>query len=323
MKKLIGIVVVLAIIAIAIVTWYLWPLRLQLAVPKTELRAYMKDEDADLPSKPFVALTVNDSEEPVLVANAPVLFTVGVTNPSANQRAASLESLSDKIKSLTAMQQTPGTAKRLKLALDDYQKKLNAPPLTIGDSTHAWNDALQILVHSESTNAPLPFTVRGIDSAIAKPMTVGAANALEATYGVAESPLTPGSYTFTACLSSTGSWQGKSCSEPVQVTVVADIAQLTPEQQDGFTRHTARYALLAHDWNKLEQIAKKIAATDPASGHIFLGDARFGQKKWREALAEYTAARSMINRQNPDLPELPRNLNERITQVIRKMQDQD
>ena len=107
------------------------------------------------------------------------------------------------------------------------------------------------------------------------------------------------------------------------MTVVADIAQLTPEQQDGFTRHTARYALLTHDWNKLEQMAKKIAVTDPVSGHVSLGDAKFGQKKWKEALAEYTAARSMLKRQNPDLPELPRNLNERIAQVIRKMQAQD
>jgi hypothetical protein len=314
---------VLAVIAGAIATVYFWSLWRQPAVPKTELRAYMNDEDADLPSEPVVALTVNDSEEPVLVANAPVLFTVGVTNPRANQRTTSLQSLGDKIRNLSAMPQTPGTAKRLKLVLDDCQKMLEAPPLTLGDSTHAWNDALQIQVQSGSTNTPLPFTVQGIDSATAKPVTVGAANALEATYGVAECPLSPGSYSFAACLSSTGSWQGKSCSEPVQVTVVADVAQLTPEQQDGFTRHTARYALLTHDWNKLEQMAKKIAFTDPVSGHVSLGDAKFGQKKWKEALAEYTVARSELNRQNPDLPELPRYLHERITQVIRNMQDQD
>ncbi len=324
MKKPFLFFIVLVVIAGAIAVTYFWRLSGRSpAVSTAELRAYMQDEDADLPDEPAVGLTVNDSDEPVLVANAPMLFTVGVANPRANQRATSLTSLSDKIKSLSAMPQTPGTAKRLKLASDDYQKKLKASAFTIGDSTHAWSEALHIVQHNGSTNTPLLFALQGFDAAKPQPVTLGAANAVEATYGAAVTPLAPGSYSFAACLGPTGSWQGTSCSDPVQVKVVSDIAELTPEQQAAFTRHTAHYATLTKDWNKLEQIAKMMAVKDPFFGRISLGDAKFGQQKWKEALAEYVAARAMLKRQNPDLPEEPRYLNERITQVVRNMQDQE
>ncbi len=316
MKKLLGTILVLAVVAGAIVAGYfVWRSR-QASKPRAELRAYMQDEDADLPSRPSVALTVNNSEEPLVVSNAPVLLTVGVTNPRAVDRAASLESLGERIKNLSALPQTPGTAKRLKLASDDYQRKLHAPPLTLGDTGHAWSDSLQLLVRTGSTEAPLPFAVRLLQPAVAGAMSVGAANSVDVTYGSAAASFAPGTYILVACLSASGTWKGKSCSEPVKIVVVADAGLLTPEQQGAIEEQNARYALLTADWARLEQVAQALTARDTVAGHIYLGDAKYGQKKWKEALAEYTAARRELGRRNPDRPEAPRYLNARITELI-------
>jgi hypothetical protein len=321
MKKLLAIVLVLAVVGGVIVVgvivagYFVWRSQ-QASKPRAELRAYMQDEDADLPSRPSVALTVNGSEEPLVVSNAPLLLTVGVTNPRALERAASLQSLADKIKNLSALPQTPGTTKRLKLASDDYQQRLHAPPLTLGDAGHAWSDSLQVLVRTGSTEAPLPFPVRVLQPAVAGAVSVGATSSVDVTYGSAAASFAPGSYILVACLSATGTWKGKSCSEPVKIAVVADAAQLTPEQQEAIDEQNARYALVTADWARLEQIAQALTARDAVAGHVYLGDAKYGQKKWEEALAEYTAARRELALRSPDRLEAPRYLNARIIELI-------
>jgi hypothetical protein len=125
--------------------------------------------------------------------------------------------------------------------------------------------------------------------------------------------LKAGRYEVRACLTSSGEWKGTACSLAAQLTVVESAALLTAEQRDAADQHAARTALLAQDWAELDRRGRVLLARDNFSGHMALGDACFGQQKWDQALAHYTAARSAWSRKDH---EVPRSLNNRISQLL-------
>jgi hypothetical protein len=139
-----------------------------------------------------------------------------------------------------------------------------------------------------------------------------------ANFGAAAADAAPGVYSVVACLGQTGSWKGRACSVPLRLTVEAAPAHLVPEQQLLADQRSGRFALLAADPAGLEQAGRKLIAANAleAAGHMYLGEARYLQSNWTEALAEYTTARICFHRSHPGAAEPPRFLDARINQIV-------
>jgi hypothetical protein len=63
-------------------------------------------------------------------------------------------------------------------------------------------------------------------------------------------------------------------------------------------------------------------AADAASiaGHVYLGEAKYHQEQWTDALRQFTAARAEFERRYPTSLERPQALNARIAQVVEKLE---
>ena len=132
----------------------------------------------------------------------------------------------------------------------------------------------------------------------------------------------PGDYAVVACLGATGSWQGRACSEPVQLTITPAQARLAAPDRVALAGRAGRFALLAGDAKGLEENGRQLVAADPGSvmGHIYLGEAGFERGQFPAALAEFGAARAAFRRRHPNAYEPPVFLNLRINQTMAQME---
>ena len=78
---------------------------------------------------------------------------------------------------------------------------------------------------------------------------------------------------------------------------------------------------MIEDAQTLETAGRHMLATDNRSiqGHIYVGEAKYLQGKWSEALEQFTAARAEFARQHPNSLERPQALNARISQILEKL----
>ena len=127
----------------------------------------------------------------------------------------------------------------------------------------------------------------------------------------------PGIYSIVACLGQTGSWHGRACSPPVQLTVEERPQSLAPDRQSIVDRRGGRFARIAGDAPGLEQAGRKLiaAAAGDVEGQMYLGEARYLQSRWTDALAEFTTARTGFRRSYPDTAEPPSFLDARISRT--------
>lgn len=291
MKKLI-VVTCLTLVAfgfllvVLVGAWWLWHWR-HAVRPLPPLRAMMRDQNVPRPLEPSLALQVNDGREAVVFAETPLWLSVGVVNAAAlNETAAAPRSIK------------------------------------LGDAARPWTAAVELVTpdgHGAEPKRPFPVPLLGTAPAAVE---LDAVRSTEALFGAASPVVAPGSYLVTACLGATGSWKGRVCSSPVKLTVTARPAQLTPEQELAIARQTGRFGLLAGDPLALETAGRRMLAADKTSveGHMYFGEARYRQEKWREALGELTAARAELARQHPGPLERPSALDVRIGQLLEKVE---
>jgi hypothetical protein len=142
----------------------------------------------------------------------------------------------------------------------------------------------------------------------------------QASFGSPAATASPGAYSVISCLGQTGSWHGRACSAPVQLTVQERPARLAPDQQSILDRRGGRFALLAGDAPGLEQAGRKLiaAAAGDVEGHLYLGESRYLQSRWTEALSEFTTARANFRSSHPGATEPPRFLDARINQILNR-----
>ena len=232
MKKPIVIIVVLLLAAglgLGIRHWW----RASRAIGKLPvLLAVMKDEDEPRPIEPSLALQVNEGKEATVSPGTPVWFELNAANEAAMNDVAGTRVLAEKIERLKAdAVQGNGRPKELQRALADYRKRTAPSDITLGDASHPWTDAVQFLVRDgQGGEKPLSLTLKpiGDQSATAKLDTLYTA---QAGFGIASANMAPGTYSIAACLGSTGSWHGRTCSDAVKLTVEPRPAKLTPDQQ--------------------------------------------------------------------------------------------
>ncbi|MGA2628574.1 MAG: hypothetical protein ABSG54_00025 [Terriglobia bacterium] len=105
----------------------------------------------------------------------------------------------------------------------------------------------------------------------------------------------------------------------MKLTVLARPEQLSPEQQLALDQQSARFGMLAGDHQSLKKYGRELVAADPGSvsGHFYLGEAKFRQSAWSEALVEFTTARSEYRRNHPD--DQSQFMNVRINQLLEKI----
>jgi hypothetical protein len=323
MKKLILSIVVLFVAVGAVMGgWLFWWRRHRIRASMPELRAMMRDEDAPRPIEPSLALQVNEDAEATVFAGTPVWFSVNANNAAAINEIAAARALSAKLARLTAdAAQGKGSPQELQRVRAAYEQRRAPAKITLGDATHPWTAAVQFLVRDEKgSEQPLSFVVKPLGNA---PSTVelDAVKSAEASFGTASASVLPGTSSIAACLGASGSWQGRVGSDPVKLTVLARPEKLTPEQQEALDRQSARFGLLVGDYQAVENYGRKLVTADPSSvpGHIYLGEAKFQQGHWSQALEEFTTARSEFNRQNPNAVDHPQFLNLRINQLLEKI----
>lgn len=154
-----------------------------------------------------------------------------------------------------------------------------------------------------------------------QPVELDETTSAEVSFGTASASLAPGTYLGQACLGATGTWKGRECSTPVRLTVLERPQQLTPEQEIAIARRTGRYGLRAGDLQALETAGQRLLAADPGSipGHMYVGEAKFRQGQWEDALREFTAARTQSKRRHPNLLDNPVALDLRISQILDKL----
>jgi hypothetical protein len=72
----------------------------------------------------------------------------------------------------------------------------------------------------------------------------------------------------------------------------------------------------------LEQAGRKLiaAAAGDVEGHMYLGEARYLQGSWTDALAEFTTARTGFHRSYPGAADPPRFLDIRISQILNRLE---
>ena len=167
---------------------------------------------------------------------------------------------------------------------------------------------------------PLPLALKpiGDQSATVKLDTVYTA---QANFGNASADMAPGTYSIASCLGATGSWSGRACSNPVELTVEPRPGWLTPDQQLALDRQSALYGLQVNDYDAIERYGRELVKADKNSGpgHLYLGEAALGKGKNDVALQEFLTARVLYDRQNPNAEEQPVYLDARISQLLEKM----
>ena len=137
-------------------------------------------------------------------------------------------------------------------------------------------EAVQLLVRdAQGAERPLNFPI----PPVGRPTPVvnlDAFSSAQATFGTPAATASPGAYSVVACLGQTGSWHGRTCSAPVQLTVQERPARLASDRQSLIDRRGGRFALLVGDAPGLEQAGRKLiaAAAGDVEGHMYLGEAR-------------------------------------------------
>ncbi len=322
MKKLIAFIVVLLLAAgLGLGIWLSW--RASRATGKLpELRAVMKDEDEPRAIEPSLALQVNEGKEATMFPGTPVWFQLGAANEAAMNDVAGMRMLAAKIERLKSdAAQGHAHPEVLQRALADYQKRTAPSTITLGDDSHPWTDAVQLLVRDgQGGENPLPFALKplGDQSATVKLDTLYTA---QANFGNASGDIKPGTYSIAACLGATGSWHGRACSDVVKLTVEPPPGKLTPDQQLALDRQKARYGLLAGDYDAIERYGRELVRADKNSvpGHIYLGEAALGKEKPDAELQEFLTASALYSRQTPNASEQPEYLDTRINQLLETM----
>jgi len=315
MKKLI---LAVAILLAAVTGNFLWRYHVaqsgrQHAFPG--LRAMMRDEDEARPIEPSVSLGVNEHASARVFVGTAVWFTVGISNAAAADEIASSRVLAERLSNMS--DEEPGRAQ-----LQAHYSQRSVPTkIVIGSPDHPWTDAIQLLVRDKQ-GAERPFglalqrlgnteNVEGLD----------AENAARVNFGAVSLKAAPGTYSLVACLTATGSWKGRACSDSVQLTVKERAGNLSRQQQQELDEQGARYALLASDTAGLEEYGRRLLSADPKSisGHIYLGEANYGQAKWQEAFDEFNAATIEFSHRYPEAHELPVFLVARKNEIIHRL----
>ncbi len=242
-------------------------------------RAMMRDENVPRPVEPSVAFEINEGDEAAVLAGNPLWFTVGVSNAAAVNERAA------------------GRTPR---------------PITLGEAARPWTAAVEF----RGVAAP-PL----LGAAPGAPIELGTMRSAEASFGWKAAALAAGTYSVAACLGPTGSWKGRVCSAPVRLIVQARPPALAAGQELEIARQTGRFGLRAGDAEALDSAGRRLVAANPGSidGRLYLGEARYQQGKWEQALAQFAAARAEFARQHPNGPEGPRFLSARIGQLMEKL----
>ena len=164
----------------------------------------------------------------------------------------------------------------------------------------------------------VPLKLLGAEPGMAQ---LDAVASVQAIFGTASANAPAGKYSLVACLGATGSWQGRTCSEPVTLTAQYRPPALTTEEEEAVTRQGGRFGLLAGDPQLLNEAGRKMVAADRGSvtGHLYLGEAGFLEGKWSEAIQEFTTARRERSRSYPNALEPPLFLNARINQALARL----
>jgi hypothetical protein len=324
MKKLIGIIVVLLLVAglgLGIWRWWHWS---HATGKLPELRAVMMDEDEPRPIEPSLSLQVNEEHEATVFVGTQVWFQLDAANTNAMNDVAGTRVLAVKIEHLKqeAAQGTANSA-ALQRALADYQKRTASTTITLGDASHRWTDAVQFLLRDPAgSEKPLPLALKqiGYQSNIAQLDTI---KTVQAAFGIASADMEPGTYSIVACLGATGSWQGRACSQAVKLTVEPRPGKLAADQQLALDRQKAHYGLEAGDYDAIESYGRELVKANPKSGpgHLYMGEAALGKNNTDLALREFVTARALYKRQNPDAVEQPVYLNLRIGELLKERQE--
>lgn len=319
MKKLLAGIFLLFVLAGGMVAVWLYR-RYRAHGPVREPRAYMRDEGTPRPIVPFVTLHVNEAAEATVFAGTPLWLAVNANNAAAINELAAAGALAERLARLTenAAKGTGSRAERDRVKAA-YERRRTPAKITLGDTAHPWTSAVQFLLRDEKgSEQPLNWGLKPLGD-VAPIVTLDAVNSTEASFGAASANLLPGTCSVLACLGATGSWQGRVCSGPVKLSVLARPQQLSPEQQLALDRQSARFGFLAGDHQPLEKYGRELVTADSRSveGHFYLGEAKFRQSNWSEALEEFTTARSEFHRQHPD--DQSQFMNARINQLLAKI----
>ncbi len=325
MKKLIGFLVLLLLAAGLVLGIYLWWRSSRSTGKLPELRAVMKDEDEPRPIEPSLALQVNEDHEATIFVDTPVWFQLDAANSNAINDTAGTLVLVAKIQHLTSeMAKGNPRPAALQRAQDDLKKRTAPSTITLGDASHHWTDAVQFLVRDGAGGEkPFPLDLKpvGDQQTMFKLDTV---RTVQANFGNASAGIAPGTYSIVACLGATGSWNGRTCSDAVKLTVEQQPAKLAPEQQLVLDRQKARYGLLSDDYDAVGRYGQELVKADPKSGpgHIYLGEAALGNDQSDIALREFVTARALYKREQPVAGEQPVYLNLRIGRLLKERQEQ-
>jgi hypothetical protein len=317
MKKLIvaAALVILAVQGLAV--WYVYRHWRHALHSKVQLRAMMRDEDAPRAITPSVGLHVNDGHSAEVAVGTPLWFTVGVNNAAASNELSAAEDLAARLAHIPS--KAPSRA-RLQA---DYDRRSRPSTITLGDAAHPWTEAVQLLVRDAQGGEralSIPAPRMGAPAGV---VALDAYSSARANFGVPEVDAAPGAYSVVACLGRTGSWNGRACSEPVQLTVQERPARLAPDRQSILDRNSGRFAMLAGDAPRLEQAGNRLIAADAGDvdGHVYVGEALNLQGRWADALSEFTTARVYFHRSHPGAVEPPRFLDLRINQLLHRPAD--
>jgi hypothetical protein len=319
MKKVLVVMFVLLVVVGAVVAAWVYR-RHRVRGPLHEMRAYMRDEDAPRRIEPSLALRVNEAREASIFVGTPVWFSVGVDNAAAINEVAAAGALSDRLGRLTEDAAkgivSPQELDRVKAA---YERRRAPAKINLGDAARPWTTAVQFFVPDrKGGEKPFSLGLKPLGD-VALAVQLDAVTSAQASFGTASATVLPGTYSIVACLGATGSWQGRVCSDAVKLTVLARAEQLSAEQQLALDQQGARFAMLAGDHQPLEKYGRELVAADSRSieGHFYLGEAKFRQSNWSEALEEFTTARAEFRRQHPH--DQSQFMNARINQLLEKI----
>ena len=311
MKRIV-IFLLVAAIALSAAFWLLRRHRRKAIGQGVELQAMMIDEDAPRTIEPSISLAVNEDSKATVSIGQPLWFTVRVNNAAASNELASAAAIAQRLKLM------PANAPARKQLQQDYDRRSAPAAITLGDSAHPWIGAVQLLSGSSPGQAqPLAFEAPLVENPGAT-ATLRADGSTEAIFGVSATKAPVGAYTLIACLGATGNWQGRVCSSPASLTVVAAKAPTTKADVVALEEQRARFAFLAHDPAAMEASGRALVAADRGSpsGHMYLGEASFERNNLQQALNEFLIARAVYQNRNPDQIEQPVFLNARIHQSM-------
>ncbi|SPE39689.1 exported hypothetical protein [Candidatus Sulfopaludibacter sp. SbA3] len=315
MKKILA---AAAVLLLGIGAWSAWTVRRHLrhsAQRATVPHAMMFDEDAPREIVPSVSLQVNEELAATVPAGTPLWFTVGINNAAAINELSAAQALATR---LAHIAKDAPDRRRLQT---DYDRRSRPATIALGDAARPWTEAVQLLMRdAQGGERALTIPVRRMGDP-AGVVALDAYSSARANFGVAEADAPPGIYSVVACLGLTGSWHGRACSPPVRLTVEARPPSLAPDRQSVVDRRSGRFALIARDAGGLEQAGRKLIAADAGDveGHMYMGEARYLQSRWTDALAEFATARNGFRRSHPGAGEPPRFLDVRISQILNRL----